>query len=136
MTNHDVREHGPDGANMDPAFVPPLLPPPPRATTEAPAPMPEQMFVGRKTKGRKNPGHLQRQPALEARRRRPRPEPERRGRRCSNSHLRQAPAPNLAPGLGDSYGWAVAPLQMLQRTAGRIALAVTGGGAARRLPRL
>lgn len=40
---------------------------------------------------------------------------------------RQQLGSNLAPGIGDSYGWSVAPLQMLQQATGRIALTVTGG---------
>ena len=95
VTNHDVREHAPDGGTtMDPAFVPPLLPPPPRAAAEAPAhPCPNRCSMGAKLKGRRSPDHLRRRRALEARRRRPRLEPERRPRRYPNYHSREAPAP-------------------------------------------
>ena len=140
VANHDVREHAPDGGTtMDPAFVPPLLPPPPRAAAEAPAPIHEQMFDGRENEGPEEPG--------------PPPTPAgsrdvretvtpRTGASTSQApklpyargagpqmtrRARQHLGSSLAPGLGDSHGWAVAPLQMLQQAAGRIALSVTGG---------
>ena len=140
VANHDVREHAPDGGTtMDPAFVPPLLPPPPRAAAEAPATVHEQMFDGRENEGPDEPG--------------PPPTPAgsrdvretvtpRTGAPTSQApklpyargagpqmtrRARQHLGSSLAPGLGDSHGWAVAPLQMLQQAAGRIALSVTGG---------
>ena len=140
VTNHDGREHAPDGGTtVDPAFVPPLLPPPPRAAAVAPAPMPEQMFNGRENAGPEEPvppptpmnsrgAQETTTPRTGASTSQAPKLPFARGAgpqmtRRARQHL----GSNLAPGLGDSHGWAVAPLQMLQQAAGRIALAVNGG---------